>query len=135
MERLNNEYKVEISAAVKNSTIFKEFGLENVAFGLAHFCFRNGPIEDIHAKGQRLTEARMEELNKFCVNRIYSFFKLIEDGDTDRLRSIVQAGIMMAGTDWDKPEFDAGEFAQMTNAQVCKLINSMNSDEFEEKVQ
>jgi len=51
------------------------------------------------------------------------------------LRSIVQSGIIMAGTDWDKPEFDVGEFAQITNAQVCKLIKSMNSDEFEEKAQ
>lgn len=84
--------------------IDKLFTLEDISKALAHYCFRNGPIEDMHSNGQ-LSQKDMKTLNIFCVNKIYTFFKLMLDNDKEKLFEIIKYN-SLCGSEWNPPEFE-----------------------------
>ncbi|GEM_PF-5770659 len=48
----------------------------------AHYAYRNGPIEDMHAdRNKSIYDDDMKVLNKLIVNRLASIFKIILDSD------------------------------------------------------
>ena len=77
---------------------------EELSKALVHYCFRNGPIESMHANGQ-LSQEDMKILNKYCYNKIYTFFKLILSGDKENLYPILSFHSHF-GSNWDSPEFE-----------------------------
>lgn len=82
--------------------------IRTLSIALAHFCFREGPVEAMHGDYSiGLTDARMEVLNKFMVNRLGLFFLLLSCEDDKTLNSIL-AGYKNRGLYWDDPDL-AGE--------------------------
>lgn len=78
--------------------------VEELSRALAHYCFRNGPVEDMHAKG-KLSQDDMKILNKFCYNKLYTFFKLIISNEKEKLYPILEFH-SLCGQDWDPPVLD-----------------------------
>ena len=109
----------------------EESNINRNAIALTHFAFRNGPIEDIHAGTavlsktgdfsdvkvvtpygeipwnnlSRITDEEMKKLNKFMVNRLAVYHKLIAAGEFEKLGIIMQFDYL-CGSDWDEPEID-----------------------------
>ncbi len=78
--------------------------IRTLSIALAHFCFREGPIEGMHGDASSgLTDARMEILNKFMVNRLGLFLMLLACEDERSLNHIL-AGYKMRGRHWDSPD-------------------------------
>ena len=88
--------------------IFKKYTLEDISCAFAHYCFRNGPIEDLHADGRALSQDDMKTLNKFCYDRIFTFLSLLKNNDIATLNGIM---LMASGSQWDKPEFNIGSIS------------------------
>ena len=64
--------------------------VRTLSIALAHFCFRNGPIESMHADpGIGLTEERMKTLNKFMVDKLGLFLLLLSCEDAGAINSIL----------------------------------------------
>lgn len=69
---------------------------------LAHFCFRNGPVEDMHADG-KLSQEDMKTLNKYMVDRLGLFFLLLGLADSSAIKRITSFD-KLCGTNWDDPD-------------------------------
>lgn len=76
-----------------------------LAKSVAHLCFRNGPVEDMHAAG-KLDETDMMVLNKYMVDQLGLFFLLLGLADADSLRKILWFHDR-CGLDWDDPDIGA----------------------------
>jgi len=72
-----------------------------MACALAHFCFRNGPVEDMHAEG-KLSDEDMKILNKYCHDKLFTFLCLLEDGELEKFATHL---FLFKNTGWDEPEF------------------------------
>jgi len=82
----------------------KDYTIEELARGLTHYCFRNGPVEDMHADG-KLSQEDMKVLNAFCYDKIYTFFTLLISKDAINLQALLGYH-SRCGSDWDKPKFE-----------------------------
>lgn len=71
---------------------------------LAHFCFRNGPVEDMHAEG-KLSQEDMKILNKYLVDRMGLLVFLFGLADFDRIKMATHFDAQ-CGSDWDDPDID-----------------------------
>lgn len=84
----------------------KEVGGEGyircISIALAHFCFRNGPVEDMHADG-KLSQDDMKTLNKYMVDRLGLFFLLLGLADSSAIKRIISFD-RLCGTNWDDPD-------------------------------
>jgi hypothetical protein len=58
--------------------------INGMAKGLTGFAFRNGPIEDMHSRGQ-LSERDMKVLNKFMVEKLAEFFAVYNCGTEEEI--------------------------------------------------
>lgn len=66
---------LKINLDIKERLMTNE-NIDKISKAVVHFAFRNGPIEDVHARGQ-LPENDMNILNKFVHNRLAYIFQLI----------------------------------------------------------
>ena len=77
--------------------------IRTLSIALTHLCFRNGPIESMHADiTTGLTDERMKVLNKYMVDKLGLFFLLLSVEDEESLNAILAFG-KQCGTDWDDP--------------------------------
>lgn len=87
-----------------NSMTDSDSYIRNMAIALTLFCFRNGPIEDIHADG-KLSDSDMKILNKSIVNRVALVLRLLNLEDPEYLHLLLGVNFG-AGMNWDDPEID-----------------------------
>lgn len=80
---------------------------DRFSIGLAHYFFRNGPVEDMHADGQ-LSENDMKILNKYMVDRIARVLLLAKKGRWFELELLLSFH-MQCGSTWDKPDTNMDE--------------------------
>lgn len=75
--------------------------------GIAHFIFRNGPIEDMHADG-KLSQEDMKVLNKFMMNQLGKLYDVFVNKQID-VKTIewLFKCCENFGIDWD--DFDKAE--------------------------
>ncbi|MFA7436498.1 MAG: hypothetical protein WC006_09065 [Bacilli bacterium] len=113
----------------KNITkMFKDVFLENINYSdLAKastvFAFRNGPVENMHAKNQ-LSQSDMKILNKFMVNRLAYIFKLLLQEEWVYLMNLVEDYLIFA-SDWDEPEIDDGFNKDILKMKYKKIKDSL----------
>lgn len=99
--------------------LIKEERVGVLSKSVAHFAFRNGPIEDMHAKGQ-LSKSDMMTLNKFVHNRLAYLVQLIVNERWLELELLMQSQSLF-GTGWDKAEPDGGG-----NKEVIRMMLKKN---------
>lgn len=87
----------------------KEF-IQFFARTLAHACYRNGYIEDLHSdRTKNLYDSDMKELNKDIYNRIYTVCLALFATNEDKMvgeaifDSIFRFNSLFGG-DWDEPK-------------------------------
>lgn len=80
---------------------------DRLAIGLAHYFFRNGPVEDMHADSQ-LSESDMKTLNKYMVDRIARVLLLAKENRWLELELLLGFH-MRCGSTWDKPDTNVEE--------------------------
>lgn len=99
------EHGVTADKFLDSVDIFKRFSLEQISHALTHFCFRNGPVEDMHASPKdQLSQEDMKVLNKYCNDKIFTFFTMIKENKVGELTEIIEFGLQ-CGCEWDKPEY------------------------------
>ena len=104
-ETIQKAAKASGVSCEKASTYLKELiantTIEEMACALAHFCFRNGPVEDMHAEG-KLSDADMKTLNKFCYDKLFTFLYLLKQDELEMFASNI---FLFKNAGWDAPEF------------------------------
>ena len=85
-----------------------EIDTEIIAKSLAHYVFRNGPIEDMHANEQ-LSENDMMVLNKYIYDRLNTIIYLLKENDWIRLALLLDFN-KYYGSSWDEPTLCIDEF-------------------------
>ena len=69
--------------------------------------FRNGAVEELHAKGESLTDETMRILNMDINNRFYTLLSLWFNGmeeDNAKLERTLNFLARFYGRDWDKAQ-------------------------------
>ncbi len=100
-------------------------GKENINWiskALTHYCFRNGPVEDMHVNNQ-LSQEDMKVLNKFMINKIANLLTLANDGEWLKIE-ILLASFSNFGTDWDSAEIDMEDVDMIFNHELEKIKDS-----------
>lgn len=98
-----------------------------IAKALTHFAFRNGPVEDMHAKG-KLTQKDMKTLNKFMVNRMaYAIDLLFSDDTIDKFNSLVYFHDRNYGHEWDYAKLDDGDFEEIYERYYERLFEEVSA--------
>lgn len=98
-----------------------------ISRALAHYVFRNGAVENIHAEG-RLTQEDMETLNKDVHNRIAGLLTAYSDGKTDAIVNLVK-NYSIYGKDWDEctPFLDEIDFLTPTEKTKGKFAQNFEA--------
>ena len=81
--------------------------LQTLARALTLLIFRNGAVEDLHAKGACLTDETMRMLNRDINNRLYTLLDIWLNGteeDAVKLEKTLNFMARFYGRDWDKAE-------------------------------
>lgn len=81
---------------------FDNVDVDSFAKFIVHYCFRNGPVEDMHAQGQ-LSQKDMKTLNKFMVNKVAELFELSMSGEWLKFY-LLYVYNSIYGSDLDKAE-------------------------------
>jgi len=103
------EHGIKTDWVLKEFDIFKKYSLEQISHALTHYCFRNGPVEDMHASpNNQLSDADMKVLNKFCNDKIFTFLTMIKNNKVAELSGIIEFGLR-CGCTWDKPKYRQGD--------------------------
>jgi GNAT superfamily N-acetyltransferase len=115
---------------MKDPTLAEEW-----AKAIAHFIFRNGPVEGIHSKGH-LTDADMKTINKYMTNQLTGLILSMQKGEWYLLDNM-SVFYRMFGKQWDIA--DLTEFnneKQLIIEKIAEIIDkeSINnsSNEMEE---
>ena len=98
-----------------------EKDVAEISKAVAHYVFRNGPVEYMHANGQ-LSDSDMKILNKYMNNRIATLLHLLKEQDWLRLALFLDT-YKYYGTEWDKPELQLEELDKVNEAML-KLTNN-----------
>jgi len=99
------EHSITTEKFFDGMDILQRFSLEQISHALTHYCFRNGPVEDMHAHpNDQLSDADMKILNKFCNDKIFTFLTMMKNNKVSELTEIIEFGLQ-CGNDWDKPEY------------------------------
>jgi hypothetical protein len=69
------------------------------AKAIVHFIFRNGPVEDIHSKGN-LTDEDMKVINKYMLDQMTGLVLSMQKGEWFILEQMAQFYLNF-GTQWD----------------------------------
>ena len=113
MERMNEEWKEYARAfqrehadqyAYLKELFFEKVDVDLFARFVVHYCFRNGPVEDMHAQG-KLSQEDMKTLNKYMVNSVAELFELAMSGEWLKFY-LLYAYNSINGKNWDKAEPD-----------------------------
>lgn len=127
---MNSENNVPHQESIVIDGFLKELGGENyvrvLAVALAHFCFRNGPVEDMHADG-KLSQEDMKTLNTYMVDRLGLFFLLLGLADIDSLK-LALAFHAQCGTDWDDPDLDRMLKEHFINPERICVLNKLREE-------
>lgn len=107
LEDLSNRKLFESLNKSSKDRLLNENNIDKISIALAHYIFRNGPVEDMHSKG-KLSQKDMKILNKFIVNRIAGLLKTINDEDWLKLELLLNY-YSIFGNHWDKPIADTKE--------------------------
>lgn len=85
---MNEEYNMFLSNYVNVDDPLKDKDIiHKLSVTTAHYAYRNGPIEDMHAdKNKNIYDKDMKILNKLIVNRLATIFRFILD--TDKVNKI-----------------------------------------------
>ena len=81
--------------------------LQALSRALTLLIFRNGAVEELHAKGERLTDETMRILNMDINNRFYTLLSLWFNGteeDNAKLESTLNFLARFYGREWDKAQ-------------------------------
>ena len=86
----DNENNIIFRNLNKNSKerLLDENNIDIISIALAHYLFRNGPIEDMHSNG-KLSQNDMKILNKFMVNRFAGLLQTIDKGEWLKLELLL----------------------------------------------
>lgn len=89
---------------IYDETILSSILLRNkLAIAIAHFVFRNGPIEDMHSNPEKnITDKDMKILNKYMVSRLRAVLDMLYLNDYDEILSFA-SNAEIFGADWDMP--------------------------------
>ncbi|MCI8396628.1 MAG: hypothetical protein HFJ52_02910 [Clostridia bacterium] len=74
-EEVNKKIFEDLNQSSKERLLKKD-NIETISIALTHYLFRNGPVEDMHRKGN-LSQEDMKTLNKFMANRIAGLLQII----------------------------------------------------------
>ena len=103
---------------------FKDEELKAMAKFLVNICIRdNTSLEDYHAEGVPVNDARMKKLMIECVDNVYVMLRAILNGKRD---SVLPAVMLYAETfveDWDEPKVPAW-YSEMRD-----LLAEINNEE------
>ena len=119
MHNQNSEIYRNINEDLKRSLIEKDVG--ELSKAVAHYVFRNGPVEDMHSNGQ-LSNSDMKTLNKYMNNRIATLLHLLKEQDWLRLALFLDS-YKCYGTEWDKPELQIEELDKV-NELMLNLVSN-----------
>jgi hypothetical protein len=116
----------EVNAKLKKQ--FMELSSEDIAKGIVHYIFRNGPVESIHdsdkgnsvMKQGDVLEHEMELLNKFMYNRMYYLIDALRNDRWVDVVTVLDSQIRLYGNDWDKPFDVSNERNEILNIQFDK---------------
>ena len=81
--------------------------LQALSRALTLLIFRNGAVEELHAKGERLTDETMRILNMDINNRFYTLLALWFNGteeDNAKLERTLNFLARFYGREWDKAQ-------------------------------
>lgn len=101
----NTEFINEMNEKIRQQ-IMIEPNIDTIAKAVTCFAFRNGPVEDMHAKGQ-LSQEDMKTLNKFMANRMAYIFQLIIEEGWFEFGELICHNAKFC-SDWDVVEPDDG---------------------------
>ena len=82
--------------------------IDMLSKGITQFAFRNGPAEEMHARG-KLTQKDMKTLNKYMINRIAGLLTTISNGDISNVLKVLTFYVSLS-SDWDSCKPDIEEF-------------------------
>jgi hypothetical protein len=110
MGKITNEFidnVPETTNEALKTVLLNNFDINKFSRAIAHYVFRNGPVEDMHSDG-KFSDADMMVLNKYMVNRVAGILQLINDEQWLKLVGLINIyGIY--GADWDKAKPDIAE--------------------------
>ncbi len=93
---------------VMKKTKFNKDNLNNIVNAITHFSFRCGPVEDMHASQKNLTNADMETLNKFMMNKLAYVFLLVVEERWIEFDILVKEMNSLYGSQWYEAIPDPG---------------------------
>lgn len=109
-EKVTNDFIDNIPESTNEAlktVLLKNLDVDKFSKAIAHYVFRNGPVEDMHSNGN-FSNADMMVLNKYMVNRIAGILQLIKNKQWLKLVGLINIyGIY--GADWDKATPDIAE--------------------------
>ncbi len=89
---------------------------DKISKALTHYLFRNGPVENMHAKGQ-LSQSDMKTLNQYMVNKIAGLLFLVEQEEWLKIELLIDF-LSKYGKDWDKAELDTKEIDMIFDSSL-----------------
>lgn len=101
----NTEFTNEMNEKIRKQ-IMIEPNIDMLARAVTCFAFGNGPVEEMHAKGQ-LSQEDIKTLNKFMVNRMAYIFQLIIEERWFEFGELICYNAKFC-SDWDVAEPDDG---------------------------
>ncbi|KAB8136812.1 GNAT family N-acetyltransferase [Gracilibacillus oryzae] len=97
------------------------------AKAIAHFIYRNGPVEDIHSNGQ-LTDADMKTINKYMINQLTGLILTIQREEWFLLDNML-AFYKMFGGNWDNADLTKfNTEKQLVIENIAKIVANNVSD-------
>jgi len=115
MKQVSTDTLQELNTASKKAVC--DMDLSVLSRVIAHYIFRNGPIENMHCEG-KLTDDDMAVLNKYMNDRIATLIHLLRKEDWVRLH-LLFANDSHFGSGWDEPVLQVSEL---------DAVNALNLD-------
>ncbi len=113
----------EVQEKAKHELLSND-NLTKIVKAITHFAFRNGPIEDMHADGEKnITEEDMKKLNKFMVNRLAYIVNLIKQEKWFELNFLIESTDRFFGHQWDNAEIDDGGMEDLMKNNLKQYRN------------
>lgn len=102
-ENTRKKYGLTLEKINRNSKerLLAGENFDRLVVGLAHYFFRNGPVEEMHANG-KLSNKDMKVLNKYMVDHIAHVLLLAKEDQWFELKTLLHFH-MQCGSTWDKP--------------------------------
>ncbi len=109
-----------VNAQVRDGLFTKE-NVSTISKAITNFAFREGPVEDIHSKGQ-LTQSDMKALGKFMVNRLAYVFQLLIEERWAEFAFLIHDNRTFSNH-WDEADPDDGHMRMLIEMKMNDLRN------------